>query len=406
MRLLYNIGIGAYTMLIHVAALFSGKAKLWVNGRKGIMGNVKASLAENEERIWFHSSSLGEFEQGRPVMEAYKKKFPERKILLTFFSPSGYEVRKNYAGADYVFYLPADFTYNARKFVQLVQPVAAVFVKYEFWYNYLNTLQKLRVPIYLISANFRENQLFFKKYGLWYRKMLKFFTHIFVQNVHSMELLKSIGIEQVTNAGDTRFDRVFEIAGAAKSILVAEKFAEGRKVLIAGSTWEKDEELLIQYINQSVNLRFILAPHEIEEINIKRIMSGIKKKVIRFSQATVDNVNDFDVLLIDNIGMLSSLYKYGQVAYIGGGFGKGIHNILEAATFGMPVLFGPNYYKFREAIDLIEKGGAFSISQFEELREKVDSLFAQEDLLRQVSTVSSQFVEEGRGATQKILAVL
>lgn len=380
------------------------KAKLWLQGRKGIFNNLQQQLKENERRIWVHAASLGEFEQGRPIIEKIKSEHPEFKIFLTFFSPSGYEVRKNYTGADYIYYLPADTPANARNFVDLVRPEKVLFIKYEYWYNYLSVLKKRNIPVYLCSAIFRDNQLFFKWYGGWYRQMLSLFRHFFVQNDSSRELLASIGISNVTVAGDTRFDRVFAIASQVRENADVAAFVGNHKCLIAGSTWEPDEDLLSAYINQSnFPVKFIIAPHEIHESHIERLEKAIQKTTVRFSTWKQDQTIAANVLIIDNIGMLSSLYRYGNVAYIGGGFGKGIHNTLEAATFGLPVLFGPNYFKFQEAIDLINNGAAFSIEDVDELKTKLNALFENPVLLKDSGQKAADFVRHNIGATDKIM---
>lgn len=387
--------------------LGNSKARLWLNGRKGIFDRMASVLKSGEKRIWIHASSLGEFEQGRPVIEKLKEQKPDYKIVLTFFSPSGYEIRKNYPGADYIFYLPMDTRTNSRKFLDIIQPRTAIFVKYEFWYHYLNGLRDRHIPLYLISANFRSNQHFFSWYGGWFKKLLHNFEHIFVQNEASYKLLNHIGIKDVTIAGDTRFDRVYSIASAAKELPEVKKFAGDSFCLVAGSTWEPDEEYLIKYMNETrYPVKLIIAPHEIREQNIQEIIRKTDKKVIRYSQLNKDVDGSADVLIIDNIGMLSSLYRYGKVAYIGGGFGKGIHNILEAATFGLPVLFGPNYGKFQEAVNLIRAGGAFPVADYPALKTSLDSLITDKDKNNSCSRIARQFVEKNLGATGIILNTL
>lgn len=404
MVMIYNFSIRVYSLIIRMVSPFNTKAKQWVEGRKDIFARLSATINKGERIAWFHSASLGEFEQGRPVIEEYKHRNPDVKILLTFFSPSGYEIRKNYAGADYIFYLPVDTRHNAIKFIELVKPEIVFFIKYEFWYNYLNQLQKRNIPTYLFSAIFRPNQIFFKNYGGMFRKVLSGFNHIFVQNAPSVELLKSINIQQVSIAGDTRFDRVATIASQTRKLPIAEAFCNNNTVFIAGSTWPADEELLAQYINKSEHaFKTIIAPHEIEPSHIEQIEKRFTKKVLRFSQAENQNPAEFDVLIIDNIGMLSSLYQYGNLSYIGGGFGKGIHNTLEAATFGLPVIFGPNYLKFAEACDLIERGAAFSISNFEELNEQINWFFNNANQCERIGSISAEYVKEKTGATDVIL---
>ena len=404
MTFLYYIIIKLYQFSINIAALFGNpKAMLWIAGRKGLIARLESTLKPNERRIWVHAASLGEFEQGRPLIEKIKEQHPEYKIVLTFFSPSGYEVRKNYTGADYIFYLPADTPSNARRFIDLVNPEKVLFIKYEYWYNYLSTLKRRSIPVYLCSAIFRENQLFFKWYGGWYRKILSLFGHLFVQTANSGELLKKLGYTNVTVTGDTRFDRVYAIATQSREIPEVAAFVGNYPCLIAGSTWEPDEDLLSTYINmESAPIKYIIAPHEIQPSHIERIERSVQKKVVRFSAWKRDQSGNPDVLIIDNIGMLSSLYRYGQVSYIGGGFGKGIHNTLEAATFGLPVLFGPNYHKFQEAKDLIALGGAFSISSQDELNSRLDELFNNVTSLSEAQKTAAEYVKNNIGATELI----
>jgi len=407
MQLLYCVIIRCYYLLILISSLFNKKTKLWINGRRDLFNKLKNAIGGQKNIVWFHCASLGEFEQGRPVMEEYRKKNPEQKILLTFFSPSGYEIRKNYAGADWVFYLPLDTKKNAVKFLNIVVPEKVIFVKYEFWYYFLNETKKRQIPAYLISANFRKDQLFFKSYGKWYRKMLNLFTFIFVQNKLSEDLLKTAGITSVVVAGDTRFDRVSDIATQSKVISEAELFSKKSFVLVAGSTWPQDEELLLPYINDKTNnIKLIIAQHEISENRLYNLEKLLKVKSVRFSSADEAMLISAKVLIIDNVGMLSSLYKYGSLAYIGGGFGKGIHNILEAAVFGQPVLFGPNYLKFTEAIELINEKGAISVSDYKDLKETVNGFIDNKEHLKSVSDISKRFVEERTGATQKIMKVI
>ncbi|UCH15576.1 MAG: 3-deoxy-D-manno-octulosonic acid transferase [Bacteroidales bacterium] len=403
MVFLYSLGLRFYYLLILLASLFNRKARLWIKGRKGIFDKIQKLVKPENNLLWFHTSSLGEFEQGRPLIEALKNKNKSVKILLTFFSPSGYENRKNYKTADYIFYLPPDTRRNARKFLELIKPVKAFFIKYEFWYHYLNQLKNNNTPVYLISANFRQNQVFFKWYGSWFRKILYKFTHIFVQNKSSEQLLKNIGLDNITISGDTRFDRVAEIAKQAKTIEIAGKFKQDNTVIIGGSTWEKDEEILVEFINISLRkVKYIIAPHEIHETGIQRLVKSINKPVIRYSTAGINNVGDFQVLIIDNIGMLSSLYKYADIAYIGGGFGVGIHNILEAATFGLPVVFGPNYKKFQEAVDLVRSGGAFSVDSYRSLKARFEDLL-QNIVINKSGKISKEYVLNNQGATGRIL---
>lgn len=403
--MLYSFFICLYGLVVRLAALQNPKARLWVNGRKDWEKKMKEKLQPGEQRVWFHCPSLGEFEQARPVIEAFRTKYPEKKIILTFYSPSGYEIRKNYTGADYIFYLPEDTRRNVRIFVNLVCPSEVFFVKYDFWKNYLTEISRLNIPLYLFSAIFRPGQAFFKWYGGWYRRLLHCFSHIFVQDQASAQLLQSVGIHRVSIAGDTRFDRVATIAATVRDIPQAAQFAENATLLVAGSTWPADEQLLVQYLREtSHKLKIILAPHEIEPSHIRAIETLLGDiPYVKFSEWSTGNTKDARVLLIDNIGMLSSLYRYGKLAYIGGGFGKGIHNILEAATFGLPVIFGPNYQRFKEAVDLVALGGAWPISDYFGVKTTIDNLLNQPQNLHSASTMASGYVKKSTGATSVIL---
>lgn len=405
MTLLYRTGIFFYSLFIHIFSAFNEKARLFVRGRKNWEKILGQKIDPKAKYIWFHCASLGEFEQGRPVIEDLKNRLPEYKILLTFFSPSGYEIRKNYPLADVVAYLPMDTKHNAKAFLNIVQPEKVFFVKYEFWYFYFSELSKRKIPLYIISAIFRENQQFFKNtpWGKWYLKMLSQVEHLFVQNEKSGELLKTIGLSNFTVSGDTRFDRVAAIAKVSKEIPIVEKFMGNSLLLIAGSTWKPDEELLATFINQSNNIKFIIAPHEVSAVNINRIHQLLKKPAISFSQVTEAEIDRFQVLIIDSVGLLSSLYRYGNIAYIGGGFGVGIHNILEAATFGLPVIFGPNYKKFKEAVDLTFEGGAISISNFEELLQALNNLINKKAEREKTSGICKNYVAKNVGSTKVII---
>lgn len=406
MAIFYNIGIYAYTFAIRLAAPFHEKAALWVKGRKGIRGKILSLPRGKERLIWFHAASLGEFEQGRPVMEALKQANPDLKILLTFFSPSGYEIRKNYAGADYIFYLPSDTPRNASCFIHHFRPDAAVFIKYEFWYNYLKELHQHQIPTYLISAIFRREQPFFKRWGTLHRRMLGFFTRLFVQDEESVALLTSLGIQNIQQTGDTRFDRVEQIAKAAQDIEKVERFCNGQPAVVCGSTWPPDEELLFDYINTDKSgYKWILAPHEIGETHIKSILEKCRKRAVRYSILST-SPETYDVLIIDCIGLLSAVYRYGKIAYIGGGFGAGIHNTLEAAVYGIPVIFGPKYQKFKEAVQLIRQGGAFSIHNARELQEVLGSLIQHPSIAETAGQHARAYVESQLGATQVILKTL
>lgn len=409
MPLFYILGMHIIYVLIAIASLFNSKARYWIKGRKGLLQKLKRDINENENIAWFHCASLGEFEQGRPVIEKFKEQYPDYKILLTFYSPSGFEIRKDYNKADYIYYLPIDTPQNAKAFIKIVKPQIVFFIKYEFWYYFLKEINKHNIPLYLVSGIFRKDQHFFKKYAKRARKMLSFFTHFFVQNEQSKELLHSVGFENVTISGDTRFDRVYAISKQTKSLELIEKFRSGALTLIAGSTWRPDEEILIKYLNEtSFKVKFIIAPHEIHSENMRRIENSFKDEfnVLRYSAANENNIEQANILIIDSIGLLSSLYKYGDLAYIGGGFGKGIHNTLEAATFGLPILFGPNYLKFKEAIDLINKKAAYSVENYEDLKDKLNFLIGDQSNLKELGVKASNYVSKNCGATETILKMI
>jgi 3-deoxy-D-manno-octulosonic-acid transferase len=403
MKYLYNLGILIYVLAARLLSPFNSKARLWTNGRKGWDLLLKGKVSRNNTNIWIHCASLGEFEQGRPLIEAIKKIKPESRIVLTFFSPSGYEIRKNYTYADYVCYLPADTPGNARKFIHLVNPAAVIFVKYEFWDNYTLLLKRSRIPLYLISGIFRKEQHFFKWYGGFFRKILFRFSHLFVQDIESMNLLKGIGIENITMAGDTRFDRVVQIADSAKNIPQIELFRGKEKLFLVGSSWNQDEEIISRYINlYPDSMKWILAPHEIDKANVDRLEKLFITRVVRFSEFT-EKSEEARVLIIDNIGMLSSAYRYAYIAAIGGGFGKGIHNVLEAACWGIPVVFGPNHKKFREAVELISLDGARCFNTFEDFSRIIDSWLSDRDNYLKSARNAAKYVKENTGATNKIL---
>ena len=401
---LYNLAIHTFVLGARIASLFNQKARALVSGRKNLLTSVQHTLSSNTSPVvWIHCASLGEFEQGRPIVERLRKEFTNYKILLTFFSPSGYEVRKNYTGADYVFYLPFDTPSNARKWVEVTNPALAIFVKYEFWYNYSEELRKARIPLISASAIFREDQIFFKSSGGPLRKVLRNFNHIFVQNQSSAKLLQSINITNVTVAGDTRFDRVYEITSSKERIQAAEQFKAEDKVMVAGSCWPEDMEVLAPFVTETP-IKFIIAPHEITEEFLSEIERAIVGKTIRFSKATKESeLENAKVLLIDNVGMLSKLYRYGEFAYVGGAFGKGLHNILEAACYGIPVFFGnKNYQKFNEAQELIMHGGAFEVNDFADLRGKYEMVNTPENFML-ACEVTRNYVLNNLGATDKIV---
>ncbi|PLK46052.1 3-deoxy-D-manno-octulosonic acid transferase [Emticicia sp. TH156] len=415
LNFLYNLSIYAYVSLLRLVSPFNKKAKLWVEGRKNLFDKLKTDAERKHWRsgvtrlAWFHCASLGEFEQGRPVIEAFRKEYPNYKILLTFFSPSGYEIRKNYTGADYIYYLPADTPENAASFVEIVKPSIAFFVKYEFWNNYLTQLQKRKIPVISFSAIFRPNQVFFKFYGGFYQEVLHKFDHILVQNTQSLELLEGIGIANTTLAGDTRFDRVKQIVDNRKEIPVVEQFKNGKQVFIIGSAWQADMDVMIPLMNNLKDgTKFIVAPHEIHDAEIEIWRKQLSLRTVLFSDAReTPDLEACDVLFINNIGLLSSLYQYAEYAFIGGSFGKGLHNILEAATFGMPIFFGNKaYHKFQEANDLIAAGGAFPVENTEELKSLYIGMKTNEASRKSAATICSNYVTANVGATQKILEVV
>lgn len=407
MRFLYDLGISIYSLLIWILAPFNAKAKLLVTGRKGLLKQIEQTVEQGQEYIWFHFASLGEFEQGRSVMEQIKQRFPSEKIIVTFFSPSGYEIRKNTPLADFVFYLPADTSKNARKFLDILNPKFAVFTKYEYWYHYFNELNKRNIRLLMISAIFREDQIFFKQYGGFFRSILKKVSYFFTQNNESVNMLKWIGITKSGLAGDTRFDRVVELPKQHKEILPALHFSKDSNVLVAGSTWPEDEILLKELLEKHKDLKAIIAPHEIHDDHINALQKMFPNAMLfsKYDTYTDQQKTVSRELIIDNIGMLSSLYYYGRIAYIGGGFGAGIHNTLEAATYGMPVIFGPKYEKFQEAIDLLELGAGFSISKYQELEEAFTAL-QQSDKLLKSSLAAKNYVQQRSGATQIIMKYL
>lgn len=402
MTFLYNIGISAYSLAIRLAAPFNEKAGLLSKGRKEVWKKIHNIHRGNERLVWFHAASLGEFEQGRPVIEKLRQAEPETKILLTFFSPSGYEIRKNYTGADYILYLPADTKRNAIRFIETFRPDTAVFVKYEFWFHYLQELHNRQIPTYLISAIFRAEQPFFKSWGSLHRRMLGFFKCLFVQDEQSVKLLSDIHINHVRLTGDTRFDRVKQIADAARDIEKVAAFCNQQPAVVCGSTWPPDEDILLDYINHYTGTyKWIIVPHEIGENHIKSILDKCRKKIIRYSQIA-NNPAEYDVLVIDCIGLLSAIYRYGNIAYIGGGFGAGIHNTLEAAVYGIPVIFGPKYQKFNEAVILIREGGAFSIQSGTELAEVLNSLIGTPVVAETAGQKALEYVTSQLGATEVI----
>lgn len=416
--MIYNIVIYFVLWGIAIASLFNEKVRKMWRGEREAFKILKQKVDPNAKYIWFHAASLGEFEQGRPLMERIRKEYPQYKILLTFYSPSGYEVRKNYEGADIICYMPVDTRLNAIRFLRLVRPVMAFFIKYEFWSNFLHILKHRNIPTFSVSSIFREDQVFFKWYGRSYAGVLKCFTRFFVQNEESKRLLEGIGITAVDVVGDTRFDRVLQIKEAAKQLPICEAFRTGVassqsadvphhdfKVFVAGSSWPPDENIFIPFFNEHKDWRLLIAPHVIAEEHLKLIFSLIKgKKVVRYTQTTPEEAAEADVLIIDCFGLLSSMYNYGDVAYIGGGFGVGIHNTLEAAVWNMPVIFGPNNKKFQEAQGLLKSGGGFEINTYEDFSGLMGSLMNDETFLKQAGDKAGAFVAHLAGATDKVLA--
>lgn len=406
---MYNVIIYLIQFGVAVASLFSEKVRKMWKGECASFGVLRDKLEPDAQYIWFHAASLGEFEQGRPLMEQIRREHPQYKILLTFFSPSGYEVRKNYAGADIICYLPIDTIGNARKFLRTVRPVMAFFIKYEFWYNYLHVLKHRQIPTYSVSSIFRKDQVFFKWYGRHYGKVLNCFTRFFVQNEESRRLLATIGIHDVDVVGDTRFDRVLQIKEAAKQLPIVESFVQGTadgkraKVFVAGSSWLPDEEIFIPFFNKHKDWKLIIAPHVIGEDHLKQIDQLLDRKTVRYTQATEATASEADCLLIDCFGLLSSVYHYGDISYVGGGFGVGIHNVLEAAVWDMPVIFGPNNERFREAQGLKKAQGGFDIASAEDFERIMSRLMTDASYLHDCGQHAGQFVEGMTGATPQIL---
>lgn len=403
---LYNIFLQLFRAAIHVASLFNEKAKKWVQGRKNIFKILETVIPAGEKIIWMHCASLGEFEQGRPVIERLKKQYPYYKILLTFFSPSGFEVQKNYNNADWVFYLPLDGARNAKRFLEIVNPSLVLFVKYEFWYYYLKKIKYRNIPLILISAIFREDMSFFKWYGGMQRKILSRFNHLFVQDAESKKLIDGIGLSSICSvAGDTRFDRVIEIATSSKSLPHIEKFISGNKVLIAGSTWKNDEELLKKTADFLISkkIKLIIAPHEIDAVHIENIQTLFPDSLLYSTLSYTQEVNA-DVLIIDNIGMLSTLYKYAWCSYVGGGLSRtGVHNVVEAAVYSKPVFFGPNYEKYREATELLAIKGAFSIIDKDELIAVLNQFVLNSSYYRETGEKAGAYVKKNEGALEVII---
>lgn len=405
MFFLYNLVVQFAGFVLKIVALFSPKIKLFVSGRKSVFNTLSQKISASNKTIWFHAASLGEYEQGLPVMEQIKEQYPNHKIVVTFFSPSGYEVRKNNTVADATVYLPLDTKNNAQQFLKLVRPEMAFFIKYEFWPNYLNELKKQNIKTYLISGIFREKQSFFKWYGGFYRDALKTFNYFFVQNESSKKLLQSIGFNNVKISGDTRFDRVVSILERDNALDFIAQFKNNTPTIVIGSSWPKDEELLMNYINQAdTNVKFIIAPHNIKPEQIQQLKNALTKKTVLFSEKENQNLADYQVFIIDTIGILTKIYSYADIAYVGGGFGNpGVHNILEPATFGIPIVIGPNYSHFAEATALVNMEGCISIANQNELQQAFELLVQNEDERYEKGHICSTFVQMNKGATNTIL---
>ena len=403
---MYNVAISIYSFILRLAAPFHKKAKLMTEGHSETFEILQKQIDPKSKYVWFHVASLGEYEQAQPMMEIIKTEYPTYKILLSFFSPSGYEVQKNNKIADIICYLPLDKKKNVDLFLNLVKPKIAIFIKYEFWYHYIHQLYLRKIPVYLVSAVFRPNQLFFKSWGNVYREILKYYTQIFVQDEESKRLIQEHGWNNVAVMGDTRMDRVIKIKEDALTLPVVEKFSEKKNnqtVLVAGSSWAEDEDILIRHFNKHAYLKLIIAPHLIDEAHLLQIESKLKRPFVRYSQASEENVLNYDCLIVDNFGLLSSIYRYGEVAYVGGGFGAGIHNLPEAAVHGLPVIFGPHYHKFIEARELLENGGGFSINNEEDFNKILKGFVISPEDLEIAGENASEYIYESAGASRKII---
>jgi 3-deoxy-D-manno-octulosonic-acid transferase len=405
MHFIYSSIVSIVASLLEIIALFVPKIKLFVAGRKVVFPLLETKISPDDKTVWFHAASLGEYEQGIPVIEKIKEHYPNHKIIVSFFSPSGYEVRKNNSLADVTVYLPLDTLNNVSRFIELVHPEMVFFVKYEFWPNYLNELKRLAIPTYLISGIFRENQVFFKWYGGFYRKALETFTHFFVQNEKSKQLLQQIGYTNCIVSGDTRFDRVVTIVERDNTLDWMSEFKNKKTTVVIGSSWPKDEELLLQFINKSnSDCKFIFAPHNIKPEQIQEIKNNCSKKTILFSEKENQNLADFDVCIVDTVGLLTKIYSYADIAYVGGGFGNpGIHNILEPATFGIPIVIGPNYSHFAEAIQLVGLGGCISVNNSEQLEAILNELILDNEVRKSNGSISATFVQNNKGAVATIM---
>lgn len=403
LRFIYNFLVLLVWNILKVVALFQPKIKLFVSGRKNTFPELEAKLLPDKQNIWMHVASLGEFEQGLPILERLRKQFPGHQLVLTFFSPSGYEVKKNTSAADVVAYLPMDTFSNARRFLNLVQPDIAIFVKYEIWPNFLKELKQRSIPTLLVSALFSKRQIYFKPYGGFMRKSLTAFSHFFVQDNGSKALLRSIGFDNCTVSGDTRLDRVSEILDRDNQLDFMTDFKNNHPCLVAGSTWSEDEELLIPYINRSdSNFKFVIAPHEIKEAHISKILAALRKRTIRYSEMHDKDLKDFEVLVVDTIGLLTKIYSYADLAYVGGGFATGLHNTMEPAVFGIPIVIGPKYNGFKEAEDLVAKGGICSIANETEFNSVLDAFVSDPERRHEVGSINSNYIKANKGAADHI----
>lgn len=414
MRFIYNIFIFAYRLVIGIVAIFNAKASLWVKGRKSILKTIANAVNSDEEIIWFHCASLGEFEQGRPIIEHIKSSHPEIKIFLTFFSPSGYEIRKNYQYADYIFYLPYDSPRNAKRFVEIVNPQMAIFVKYEFWFNYFIQLKKNNISLYLVSGVFRKDQHFFKSWAYWQRMQLKNFDYFFLQDENSASLLSRIGFTNHMVTGDTRFDRVSEIVDEKIDLPIIDKFKNGKSVLCAGSSWPPDEDIILDFLNSgnldsTKELKLIIAPHDISTKHIEELLKKFKDyKPLLYSKLKTNSekISNSKILIINSIGLLNKLYRFADIAYIGGGFGVAIHNLLEPAVYGIPIIYGPNHKNFREAIELAESQGGFPINSKVDFKNIMNKLLTDKDFYEMYSRAAGEYIRKNTGSSDMVLKKL
>lgn len=408
MLFLYNLVVYLATFFLKIVSLFSPKIKLFTEGRKNVFTILEEKIKPTDRTIWFHAASLGEYEQGLPVIEKIKEKYPSHKIIVTFFSPSGYEVRKNNTVADVTLYLPLDTKSNAKRFLKLAHPELVFFIKYEFWLNYLKELKENKTPTYLVSGIFRDSQMFFKWYGGFYRKALKTFTYFFVQNQSSKEKIEALGFHNVIVSGDTRFDRVNAILERDNTLDFIENFKNNQTTIVIGSSWPKDEALLAEYINQAPeNVKFIIAPHNIKADQIANLTAQITKSTVLYSEKENSDLSTYDVFIIDTIGLLTKIYSYGTIAYVGGGFGNpGIHNILEPATFGIPIVIGPNYANFAEAVQLVTLGGCTVINNKEELKQNLNRLISDETYYKEKAQICKSFIQDNKGATNSVMEIV